>query len=53
MTGAGHLVKTKKDKEQLLDAGTLLHCLWVMLLMIKATETDQAFTDLILNHLIS
>ena len=46
-------MKTEKDKERLLDAGTLLHCLWVILPMIKAMETDQAFNDLILIHLIS
>ena len=35
------------------DAGTLLKRLRVTLPMVKAADHDQAFNDLILNHLIS
>ena len=35
------------------EAGTLLKHLRVMLPMVKAADHDQAFNDLILNHLIS
>ena len=45
--------QVKREKDQMVDAGTLLRRLRVTLPMIKATDTDQAFNDLILNHLIS
>ena len=34
------------------DTGTLLKHLRVTLPMVKAADNDQAFNDLILNHLI-
>ena len=51
VSGTVRIIKLEKDG--LVDAGTLLWCLCVTLPMIKATKIDQAFNNLILNHLIA
>ena len=47
VSGTGRMVKVEKDG--MVDASTLIWRLRVTLPMIKATKTDQAFNDLILN----
>ena len=54
VTGAGRVVRVGGGKLPAgLDAGTLLKRLRITLPMVKATDNDQAFNDLILNHLIA
>ena len=54
VTGVGRVVRLGGGKVPAgLDAGTLLKRLCVTLPMVKAMDNDQAFNDLILNHLIA
>lgn len=53
VTSAGRVVQRGTKNPAGLDAGTLLKRLRVTLPMVKAADNDQAFNDLILNHLIA